>query len=242
MFLGDGTLLSLSPLSGGSARLFRNTGTANPGKDANQARPDCYSSAPAMTRDGASGAVWVAWVQWNCSQSGVFAVQIDPATLAPIGAPIAAPGSLGDGSGATLLGLDDRVALTGRPGMPGVFLAYKSTDANDVRLWRVGDATAKVVKKRSSSIGLVRLTADPSGGAMWLGWTEGNRLWVNRTSAAGVPSSDPRPVDPPPGSTPPFFNAFPFDIAARAGALDVVYGFRRSDTTPGALWHARIEP
>ena len=87
-------------------------------------------------------------MQWNCSQTGAFAEQIDPATLAPIGAPIAAPGTLGNADATSLLGLDDRVALTGRPGLPGVYMAYKTPDENEVRLWRVGDPTAKSIKKR----------------------------------------------------------------------------------------------
>jgi hypothetical protein len=243
LFLGDGTLLSMSPQSGGSVQLFRNTGDGNPGTAANQARPDCYSSAPAITRDGASGAVWVAWVQWNCAPTGVFVEQIDPATLAPVGPPVAAPGTLvNSNEGPSLLGLDDRLALTGRPGMPGVFLAYRTLDSGAVRLWRIGDPTAKTIAKRKGSVGYVRLVAEPTGGAMWLGWTEGDRLWVDRTTAAGVPDTTPRPVDPPPGSKPPLFNAFAFDIAARASALDVVYGYLPNDPTPGALWHARIEP
>jgi len=245
LFSAGGALLTVSPMAGNS-RVFAGAADGNPGIDPNPAEPDCYTTSPALARDGASGAVWLAWVQWDCPDIGVYVQQLDPATGTPVGAPVKAPGSSWtrpDGSARYPdLTLSERLAFTGRPGQAGVFLAYPTDDGANVRLWRVGDPGAATIPKRKDAIGLAYVSAEPSGGRLWIGWEEDKRLWVQRTSAAGTPEGSPRPIDPPRGSNAPLLAYHTWDIAARAGALDVIYGFRRDGDTPGGLWHATVVP
>jgi len=125
----------------------------------------------------------------------------------------------------------------------GMFFAYSDSARRTTKLWRVGDPSAVSIPSRRTSIDYVRLVAAPSGGAMWLGWVENRRLWLQRTTAAGAPSGDPRPLDPPPDAPQRTFATFTWEIAARAGgALDVVYALTRDGDAPGGLWHARLAP
>lgn len=245
LFGPGGTLLTVSPMAGGS-RVFAGAGEGNPAIDPNPTKPDCYTTSPALARDGASGAVWLAWVQWNCPDIGVYVQQLDPATGAPVGAPAQAPGSSwtrSDGSTRyTDLLLSERLALVGRPGQAGVYLAYWTDDGANVRLWRVGEGSTVAIPRRKSPAQNVMLAAEPSGGRMWIGWVEGNRLWAQRTSAAGAPEGSPRPVDPPLAAKAGFLVTQGWTMAASDGALDLVYGFTRDGEAPGGLWHARVVP
>ncbi len=244
LFLPDGTLLSVSPMAG-AGRVFRNAGSPNEGVALNAAVPDCYATSPTLARDGATGAVWVAWVQWNCAQIGVFAQQVDPATGTLVGQPLKAPGSTWriDGrDGYADLSLAENLAFTGRPGAPGVFLAFSSDNDARVRVWQVGAATTTAIAARKGSIDQVMLTPESSGGRLWVGWTESQRLWLQRSSAAGTFSGSPRPLDPPRGSNAPILAIHTWDIAGAAGGTDVLYGYRRDGDTRGGLWIARISP
>ena len=85
------------------------------------------------------------------------------------------------------------------------------------------------------------LAAEPAGGRMWLAWTEDDRLGVERTSAGGIPDGGLRAI-PAPGTDVPGPGLRRWAIAARAGALDVVFGRSVAGGAPGALWHARLRP
>jgi von Willebrand factor type D domain len=244
LYVPDGTLLTVSPMAG-VGRLFRNTGTPNEGVALNAAAPDCYATSPTLARDGATGAVWAAWVQWDCPQIGVFVQQVDPATGALAGPALKAPGSswrIAGRDGYAEPGLDENLAFTGRPGQPGVFLAFAADNDARVRLWRVGAPATTAVAKQRISIGQVMLTPEPGGGRLWLGWSESNRLWLQRTTAAGALAGSPRPLDPPRGSNAPILAIHTWDIAGRRDGVDVLYGFRRDGDTPGGLWNAQISP
>ena len=130
----------------------------------------------------------------------------------------------------------------GRPGAPGVFLAFSADDGARVRVWQVGAATTAACAQRKGSIDQVMLTPESSGGRLWVGWTESQRLWLQRSSAAGTFSGSPRPLDPPRGSNAPVLAIHTWDIAGAAGGADVLYGYRRDGDTRGGLWIARITP
>jgi von Willebrand factor type D domain/Peptidase of plants and bacteria len=238
----DGTLFTVSPMAG-VARVFRGAGAVNPGVEPTAALPDCFASEPAIARDEASGTLWMAWVQWDCPQQGVFAQQIDAATGAPVGAALQAPGSApsaGEASPTAATATAERLALTGRPGAAGVYLAYVTDRGARVRLWRVGDASATAISGRKGARDAL-LAAEPAGGRMWLAWTEDGRLLTERTTPAGVPDGGLRAI-PAPGADVVGPGLRHWAIAARAGALDVVYGHEASGAGAGSVWHARLRP
>ncbi len=236
----DGTQFTIAPMAGVS-RLFR--GSGNAGVDLVSEESGCYATSASFARDGATGALWVAWLQWDCPVEGVFAQEVDQATGQLIGSPLKAPGSTWESSGAQRtvdINLNESLAFNGRPGQPGVQLAYAVDDNTRTLLWRVGEETAQAVPQRREAIDDVFLTADPEGGKAWLGWEEGRRLWLQRISAAGTPEGKQLPLDPPRGSNAPLLSFHNWNIAARAGALDVIFGYRYDSETQGGLWRARV--
>jgi von Willebrand factor type D domain len=239
-----GGLLTISPMAGVS-QLFSGATGAGQGVPV-PVPPGCYGSSPAMARDSASGQVFVAWYQWDCPQVGVFVAQVDPATGTFVGTPVQAPGSSWTSSGGQPAGPDpdlgERLAMTGRPGQPGVFLAYPTGLAGNVALWRVGAPAATTLQRRKTVARHVRLAADGAGGRVWVVWREDDRLWIQRTAPDGATAdgaSRPAAVPKSPGGE--GLRLYDTQIAARGGALDVLVGYHRSDT-PGGLYRARIAP
>jgi hypothetical protein len=215
-----GGVLIASPMAG-TARVFRSgAAPGDTGVEPSAGAPGCLATSPALARDSASGEVWVAWAQSSCAQAGIFAQRVDPATGALIGAPVAAPAA-----GTQTTALDERLALTGRAGQAGVFLAYPDGAGAGVRVWQVGAPSATLVKKRGqANPRTVRIAADGSGGGMWALWSEDRRFEVQRLSAAGAPVGAPRPADLPADAG--LALSRDVQIAARGTGLDVVLGVR----------------
>ncbi len=236
--LPDGTTVTVSPMAG-VARVFRGAPALDDGVTV-PVPEGCYGTSPAVARDGADGAVWIAWLQWDCPQTGVFAARYDPATGA-FSPPVQAPGSTWGSGDYPSLSLDDPLALAGRPGRDGVWLAYESGARGDVALWRIGAPRATTLRRRDDEARSVRLSADPTDGRLWAVWQEGQRYWVQRTTAAGAPDGAARPVAVPRNDTGDLLRLDDLEISARGGGLDLVHGLRRGDT-PGALSYARITP
>lgn len=238
--LPDGRLVTVSPMAG-VARVF--SGAPAAGEGTPVPVPDgCYGSSPSIARDAASGAVFVAWLQWDCPQVGIFAAQYDPAS-GGFGAPVQAPGSTWSGGSSSYPGLNlsEDVALTARPGRDGLFLAYESGPRGDVALWRIGAPGATKIARRRDGARHVRISADPADGRLWVGWEEPGRWWFQRTTAAAAPEGAPRPVAPPANDSGDLLRLSDLQISARGGGLDLVHVLRRGDT-PGALSYARLLP
>jgi hypothetical protein len=240
--LGAGGLLTLSPMAG-VARVFR--GATGAGEGTQVPVPEsCYGTSPAMARDSATGAVFVAWVQWDCPQVGVFVAQFDPATGA-FGPPVQAPGSSWTVNGDARypdVSLDEDLAFTGRPGQPGVFLAYFAGPKGNVMLWRVGAPGATTFTAKKTGARNVRIAADGAGGRVWVAWREDDRLWIQRTTSDGTTADGAaRPAAVAPNPAKDALRLYDYEIAARGGALDILLGYHRGDT-PGALYRARITP
>ena len=238
LFRGD-TLFTASAMAG-VGRVFRGA-PAGPGVEPTASRPDCYGSSPTLAGDEQSGELWIAWMQWDCPDVGVFVQQVDPATGSLVGSPQMAPGSSNGSTGGApfFLPADEPLAFTGRPGQAGVFLAYPTGDGRQFSLWRVGDGSATTILGRDGEVGQVEMKADPGNGRLWLAWEEGERLWIGE-SDGGPLRADPRPVDPPPGHETPLFTGDHWNVSAAPGALDVLYGYGRTSSQPGAIWHAQV--
>ncbi len=213
--LPDGSTVTVSPMAG-VARVFRGAPAVDDGLTV-PVPEGCYGSSPAIARDGGDGAVWIAWLQWDCPQVGVFAARYDPATGA-FSTPLRAPGSSWGSGGYPNMSLDDPVALSARGGRDGIWLAYESGERGDVALWRIGAAGATTIRRRADEARSVRLAADPGDGRLWVVWQEGLRYWVQRTTAAGVPDGAPRPVAVPRNDTGDLLRLDDLEISARGGA------------------------
>jgi von Willebrand factor type D domain len=240
--LPDGNLLTVSPMAG-VARVFRGQAGAGEGTPVPVA-DGCYGSSPAIARDSVTGIVYVAWYQWNCPQEGVFVVQVDTATGGFVGQPAQAPGSVWTGTSGTEspnINLDERLAMTGRPGQPGVYLAYETGPKGNVALWRVGAPTATTFARKSDPARHVRIAADPSGGRLWVVWDEPQRFWIQRTTPEGTADGAARPAAKAPNPSDDVLRLADLEVAARGGSLDLVMAYQRGDT-PGALYRARITP
>jgi hypothetical protein len=153
------------------------------------------------------------------------------------------PGSVTDFNGEESFSQElARVPVTGRPGMPGVYVAYAggypSTDR--VMVWKVGEAASiNLALDDSGDFDDVAIASDPEG-RIWVLWSR----QVNYKPRIFARRSDPEVTK---------FGA-PVSIAAPAGAdsiwhmvadaqtsvVDVVASF----STPGSLaqWHIQMAP
>jgi hypothetical protein len=254
LFLADGTLIGLSPTNLARAQVYRGfadpTVLPTPFSAPIDDLPDCYSSYPALAADVAE--VWLAWVQWDCPVVGYWVGRVDPAQIGtPNGiqaatrlkAPDSAwPGVLG-GEETALLNGTERVALAGRPGQPGIFLAYpvKAGDQWRLLLWRVGAPGALEVARSANEPRAIQLAPEPTTGRLWVVWADLGRLRARRTTAdASAFDGAARLVAPPEDTI--LQDALAWDVVAGDDRLDIVYGHARAGDRQGEVWHGVLTP
>src|SRR4051794_7914578 len=151
--------------------------------------------------DASNGKLWVAWENGLGSKGiGVWAQEVDQSTGAPVGSAIQMPGSVTDYQGSpessTVLG---RTPITGRPGRPGVWMAYPVgyPTMGKLLLWKVGDGATTTLAEGDSDIRNVALTSD----------SDGRLIAVWETSSGGVSHMFVRVSNP--------------DVSAWGGAFEV---------------------
>jgi hypothetical protein len=184
-----GTLFSTFP----ATRVHRGT---NPADADNQFQSTGTTKNQNVATDAQSGAIWAAWGSNESNVVRTRVRQVDPLTGAPLGAAVDAP--LPDGTPFTF-DLDQRAALTGRPGNAGVYLAYaRQTAPFQVLLWRVGDPTPQVVATSQSPVGLPAVAARPDG-RLWVVWRTTNpvKIFARLSNAAVTAFSDTIELSPP---------------------------------------------
>ena len=126
--------------------------------------PGCCNHGVNLARDPGSGQTMVAWCTMNSAPNGIWAQGVDPATGAPLGAPMRMPGST-DGSGQRICDVGQRVPIVARRG-GGFWIIAKNGADNAVLLWRVGAAGTV---RFASGAGFYRRVG--------LAVTGDNRLW-----------------------------------------------------------------
>ena len=198
------------------------------------------TTIPAFGLDGASGALWLGW-QNNLRVPGVRAQQVDQATGAPVGSPVLMPGSVTSFQGNDeSIGILGRTPITGRPGKPGVWMAYTSgyPSATKVLVWKVGDASSTtLVDTKDVGIRQVAIAADPDGRII-VAWGEdtggAGKLFV-RVSTPDVGTWGPAfEIDPPTG----FQSAWALQASAQSGAfVDLLQNFTEADGKTMRFWH-----
>src|SRR4051794_38317250 len=97
---------------------------------------------PEFANNAGDGSLWLGW-QNKLKQLGGYAQQVDQSSGAPVGSALLMPGSVtnfqGSPESTEILG---RTPITGRPGRPGVWMAYPVgyPSAKKLLLWKVGDS------------------------------------------------------------------------------------------------------
>ena len=168
--LPDGGII-VANMENGVVHVFRD---AVPGADGFDLQAllggGCCSYHPALARDGA-GNVWVAWYSNASGQVGIFMVRLDPATAAPIGAPVKVPQSESPANNGFHLALACSPVAAG-----GCRIVYgaQPTAVTPLRIasWAPGEAGPTTIAKRSLSLGLPLTAAYRADGRLWVAWYE----------------------------------------------------------------------
>jgi hypothetical protein len=191
-------------------------------------------------------------MQWDCPVQGIFVGRVDPAQVGTAAGIVAATRQKAPDSSWPAFGSErtaepvgtERLALAGRPGFPGMFLAYES-NANDiwrVLLWQVGALAPVEVWRGRDRPFSIQVAAEPTSGRLWVVWDDGGRLRIRRTNADATGFDGPaRAIARPSDATPRLGDYSPWDVSVRDGALDVVFGIRADDEAPGGVWITTLE-
>jgi hypothetical protein len=185
--------------------------------------PGCCSIDPGGAREAGTGRVFYGWNR------------LDSTTRALVRAPGEAPREVPN-SQATQLG--HRLAITGRIGARGIFVAY-TAGANTFdgvpALWRVGDREPLILSRRQ---GARHTSAAPTpGGHVWVMWARDGRIWAGRTSIRGTTPGRIMAVTPPRGTV----VIRNLTGEASRGALDLFALVDRGPRGSG-YWHQRLLP
>ena len=201
------------------------------------------AAIPEFALDGGSRQLWLGW-QNNLGSAGlgVWAQQVDDATGAPVGSPAQMPGSVtqysGSGESISILG---RTPITGRPGRPGVWLAYPQgyPSANKLVIWKVGDSGTTPLAKATNGIRQVAIAADPDGRiiVVWGAQNGGAGTLFARVSNTDVTAwGKPFEIAPPKEAA----ESWAIQASAQSGALtDIVANFTEGSGTPVRFWHTQ---
>jgi hypothetical protein len=130
----------------------------------------CCANALNLGVDAQGGKVWLVWKKVGADQS-LYLHAANPSTGAPVGGTLKVPGANGRPAKAYV---DQRLAVSGRTGRPGVFVAYASSNRHSLLLWRVGSKRAVVAATSKGTIERPALAPGP-GGRLWLAWIDNTK-------------------------------------------------------------------
>jgi hypothetical protein len=193
-----------------------------------------YGYDPNLATDD-SGRTVLAWFSSGERRHGVV-VQDVGADGAPAGAPRTMPGT-----GGMTIGMIGRTPLVARPG-GGLFVVYTAgTGRDQIRLWRVGRPTSRLIRRLKGRASPAATVAAARDGRIWVLWTKGfgdpdvlatrSNADVTRFGAvvnAGHPKSG--------------LEAYDVDASAAGGALDVLGNWNIGTTTTAVTSYKRILP
>src|SRR6266508_6497157 len=155
----------------------------------------CCAYQPDVARDAESGENVLGWYSNATDDSGLFTQTISPAT----GARQIVPGSA-TADKKSSLSIDQRMAITGRLGASGVYVAHGAgyPSYQTVNLWQHGSSSSKVVAKAQGAR-FVNIAAAPEG-RLWVMWMRNDRLYATRSNKAAT-RFEPIAVLRPPAGT-----------------------------------------
>jgi serine/threonine-protein kinase len=179
---------------------------------------------PDIGVDSATGEVVLAW---HSLLSNLPGIQAQTISRRGPGKAFRAPGSDRVAS--------QRVAVTGRIGAPGVYVAYTAgSPVTDVRLWRAR-AAEPAISIAAPNVRFVGIAAAPQG-RLWLMWARDQMLFVTRTNSAATKVGPILSVAPPKDAT----AIWSLSGEGSLGPLDLFTNASTPDSL--ATWHGRVQP
>jgi hypothetical protein len=146
--------------------------------------------------DAGDGTLVMAYANTASGGAGLYAVPVVPSP----GTTRKAPAS---GTPAHPPAVSGDVALTGRTGAPGTFLAYCNTPprCRSVGLWRTGTSKVVSIPKSKGPVDTIDAAAGPDG-SVWVVWhrSDTNKLYVARTNPSVTKFGTPAILSPPKGT------------------------------------------
>ena len=193
----------------------------------------CCASGVQPGVDQMTGKAYIAWASSAPGSTGVFVQAVDRA--GPTRPKVFATGSATKARNAAVLP-DGRVALTARPGAPGVFLAYTSgfPKVRAIYVLRAGARTL-ILTVKAPGAAHVALAAGPQG-RLWLLWSLDGTIFAARTNRAASRLGAVRKIPIRRGSK----AVDQLQGDGSSGPLDLVASLE----TRGAasLWHQQVLP
>lgn len=195
-------------------------------------QPDkkCCDYMADLTTDAHGGLTIAGWYSNADGRKGTWVQQIlpggGPRRLVP-----------GSAAGGDAIGIDQRVAITGRLGAPGVYVAVCSGYPTCKRalLWKVG-AGSPLTAGTGQDVEDVHVSPGPQG-RLWVAWHDGpGRIKAVRTNKAATRFGPVVSVAPPAGTS----QLWKVTGDGSLGPLDLLV----SASTPGSLatWHTQVRP
>jgi len=162
---GGGTIVA--NMMNGVVRTFRDS-TPGEGVEIQELLGGPHGYNPAVGQDG-TGRVWLAWYSNASGNVGIFMLQLDPATAAPIGTPVKVPQSESPANNGFHLAL--------ACGAAACRIAYGAQAGPTARLrlatWAPGEAAPTNVGGGANlSLGLPLTAAYRADGRLWVAWED----------------------------------------------------------------------
>ena len=196
-----------------------------------QAPLGTYGYDPNLATDASNRTV----MAWYSSAARHLGVQVQD--VAADGSPVGAAATM-PGTGDMQTGMLGRTPLVARQG-GGLYVAYPN--ANRVRVWRVGAASAPLIGRVAASSSPAVAIATAGEGRLWVVWTGGfgdPDVLARRSNKAGtrfgatINAGHPRDAA----------QAYKVDANAVGGALDVLGNFNIGTTTTAVTSYRRLLP
>jgi len=191
----------------------------------------CCGYEPGVARDAGSGEVAVAWYSNANREHGILVRTVLPSP----GDAQVVPGSANTDRTASR-SATQRIAIVGRPGAPGIYLAYCAgyPTCETVNLWRVGGAEPSVVS-RGSGAAYVAAAPGPEG-RLWVFWGRGGRIFATRSNRAATRMGPVAEIAPPGGTQ----QIWKLDGDGAVWRLDLVATVQTGEGI--APWHTQVLP
>ena len=244
--LTDGSFMQSWGVTGG-VFVHRGLDPATPNHEFHRAMVDrCCGYDSDMAVDEATGEVWLAWYSnADSDHLGVWVQEVDPASGAPVGAPIQMPGTVTDYNGVpSSSAMSSRIAIVPRSG-GGVFVGYTGgyPSENKVLVWRIGAADSMVVASdNTGGLSDVTIAADDDG-SIWALWNSRDSnlnpvLFASVSDQSATRWSTRIPAKRPPDAT----SSWHINADARDGVLDIFGSFTLAGANDLGFFHTQLSP
>ena len=201
-----------------------------------QAPLGTYGYGPGLASD-AGGRAMMAWFSSSAGRRGVIAQSVNADGSAG-GPALTMPGSQVMEGGGTVT----KTPIVARGKGGGFYVAYALgyPTANQVRVWRVGAGSARLLA-RTDANSQVTLAADPKG-RIWAVWSDGTFGETHVLAARSNPEATEFGAAVDAGAVRDAHSTYSVDASATSSALDILALFGTGTSSGGATYAARIEP